>query len=189
MAASGQVQSDISDTVLSAASDNRGLARQGLTWGDKAFLVLVVLALVAVVLSGRFAYHEASLLQQAKDNGVLLLRWANAAAAASEGRSSLPEGVCLDPEGGAQASDTPDTLTWTRCREQLWGEGGPWQAPSILLVQKPPRSRQLARKGITWGVVRLWSKRGQPVRRVSRPPSVTRPSPTTRHWSRASCYG
>lgn len=97
----------------------------GLKWGEIGFLGLLVLALVCVFLSGRFAYREAALFQQAKDNGVALLHWATAVAAASDGQPSLSPKVCQQPDAPFEAQSEVVPLTWAQCREQLWAEQGP----------------------------------------------------------------
>lgn len=96
-----------------------------LTWGEVGFLVLLFLALVCVVLSGRFAYREAALFQQAKDHGSALLHWATAVAAASEGHPALSSQVCQQPDATVEAQTARAPLTWAQCREQLWAEHGP----------------------------------------------------------------
>ena len=96
-------------------------ATSSLTWSEMGFLVLLVVALVCVFLSGRFAYREASLFQQAKDNGTALLHWATAVAASSEGHAALSPKVCQQPDAPYDAQAEVVPLTWAQCREQLWG--------------------------------------------------------------------
>ncbi len=109
----------------SASVSEPAAARARLTWSEMGFLALLLLALVCVFLSGRFAYREASLFQQAKDNGSALLHWATAVAASSEGHAALSPKVCQQPDAPYDAQAEVVPLTWAQCREQLWGEQGP----------------------------------------------------------------
>lgn len=98
--------------------------------GDIAFLVTLVLALGGVFLSGRFAYHQGSLLEGAKANAVALVQWAEAVAAGGPRDANLPLGLCaLAPEQMAAAADSlkagSQPVTWAACREALFGSGGP----------------------------------------------------------------
>jgi hypothetical protein len=110
----------------------------GLHWGEIGFLVLLAAALVCVFLSGRFAWREASLFQQAKDNGQALLQWANAVAASHDGKGALAPTVCLRDAGGGDGADAAGAagvttaLTWQQCREQLLGAQG-----ALAGVQNP----------------------------------------------------
>ena len=91
-------------------------------WGELGFLGIVFLALVGVLLSGRFAYREASLFQTAKDNGQALLKWVGDMALAHEAHPGP-----LSCSGSHTTTDvTPrlEPLTWALCRQELLGEQG-----------------------------------------------------------------
>ena len=123
MVASREVSSPVA--AAAAAPVRSASAVSGLQWGEIGFLGLLVVALVCVFLSGRFAYREAALFQQAKDNGSALLHWATAVAAASEGRPALSPQVCQQPDAPFEAQAEVVPLTWAQCREQLWAGQGP----------------------------------------------------------------
>ena len=101
-----------------------GAVAPGLRWSEVGFLLLLGVALVGVFLSGRFAYREASLFQQAKDNGQALLHWASAVAATQEGKGALAPSVCQRAAAAPSAQAEPASLNWGACREQLLGEQG-----------------------------------------------------------------
>ena len=66
----------------------------GLGAGDIAFLILLVLALVAVVLSGRFSYREGMLLETAKGNAQEFMKWADSVAAAGSKAEPFTLALC-----------------------------------------------------------------------------------------------
>lgn len=135
--------------------------------GDMAFLVILVLALAGVFMSGRFAYHQGSLLEGAKANAMTLVHWAEAVASSGLKEGALPLSVCAAaPEQLAAAADAPKpagrSVTWSACREALFGSGGPMFAlvnpfNALNLVtgskceRKTPSARGLVvlEKGIT----------------------------------------
>ena len=136
MVASQQVSSPA--TAKAAPPKLTKPASPGLRWGEVGFLVLLLLALVCVFLSGRFAYREAALFQQAKDNGVTLLGWASALAAASEGHTALSPQACQHPDAASDPKDEVLPLTWAQCREQLWQAPGPMAGLSNPFGAKAP---------------------------------------------------
>jgi len=151
MVPSRQTQDHFSVTASSVPPETDGSARKGMSIGEMAFLLLTILALIGVVLSGRFAYREAVLLQQAKENGLLLLHWARAVAAASEGRSGLPHDLCQATKASVETPDALQTVTWARCREQLWGEHGPLAGRGNPFGTKAPVLATSCEKGYYLG--------------------------------------
>ena len=135
MVASQQVSQPL---PASASVSESPAASASLTWSEMGFLALLLLALVCVFLSGRFAYREASLFQQAKDNGSALLHWATAVAASSEGHAALSPKVCQQPDAPYDAQAEAVPLTWAQCREQLWGAQGPMAGLSNPFGAKSP---------------------------------------------------
>ena len=121
MVASRQVSPPL---AASAGAPEQPPAATRLQWGEIGFLGFVLLAMVCVFLSGRFAYREAALFQQAKDNGSALLEWATAVAAASEGHPALSPQACQQPKAAYEAQAEAVPLTWAQCREQLWAAQG-----------------------------------------------------------------
>lgn len=136
MVATPQVSSPLAASAT--PPENSPASAAGLRWGEIGFLALLVLALVCVFLSGRFAYREAALFQQAKDNGSALLHWATAVAAASDGQPVLSPKVCQQPDAPAEAQAEVVPLTWAQCREQLWGQQGPMAGLSNPFGPKAP---------------------------------------------------
>ena len=96
----------------------------GMQWSEIGFVLLLVGAMVCVFLSGRFAWREASLFQQAKDNGQALVGWATAVAAAHEGKGHLAPTACQRAAAETAADADAPALDWARCREQLLGAQG-----------------------------------------------------------------
>ncbi len=66
----------------------------GIGAGDVAFLILLVLALVAVVLSGRFSYREGMLLETAKGNAQEFMKWADSVSAADSKAEPFTLALC-----------------------------------------------------------------------------------------------
>lgn len=106
----------------------------GMGTGDIAFLLLLVLALVAVVLSGRFTYREGMLLETAKGNAQEFMRWADSVSTAASKAEPFTLALCgpkptdLLAETAAKdaAPETPKIATaWGTCREALFTAGGP----------------------------------------------------------------
>jgi hypothetical protein len=95
--------------------------------GDVAFLCVLALALVAVVLTGRFAYHEGALLETAKSNAQAFVKWAEAVAATADKDAPLTLASCGPMPG--EAADEPEApavaTNWVTCREALFTAGGP----------------------------------------------------------------
>lgn len=101
--------------------------------GDVMFLCVLALALVAVVLAGRFAYREGALLETAKANAQAFVKWAEAVAATAEKDVPLTLAQCgampgVSPEK-AEAEPEPEppavATNWVTCREALFSAGGP----------------------------------------------------------------
>jgi hypothetical protein len=82
-------------------------------------MAVLSIALVCVLLSGRFAYREAALFQHAKVNGQGVLEWAMAQTSGP----AQAHAACVLPE--AQAAQNEPALTWSQCRERVFGEQGP----------------------------------------------------------------
>lgn len=132
------VVSSRSDSPASALSPGRdgtdAAVRSGFEWGKYGFGVVLLLALIGVFLSGRFAYREASLFHQAKGNGQSVLQWATGVAARKGHAHAACAGVPHALVGAAP-------LSWAQCRAQLLAEQGPLsalrnpfgaQAPALL---------------------------------------------------------
>ena len=95
-----------------------------------AFIALLVIALVAVVLSGRWAYHKGVLLETAKANAEALVRWAEAVASENDKDGPLPIALCASSPAKAAGPAVPAPVpgkaaTWSSCREALLSPGGP----------------------------------------------------------------
>lgn len=97
-------------------------AERRIRWGELGFLGIVFLALVGVLLSGRFAYREASLFQTAKDNGQALLKWVGDMTLAHEAHPGPLS--CNVHHTTSDVTTRLEPLTWALCREELLGEQG-----------------------------------------------------------------
>jgi len=137
-----RTKTDINTTPQGSGPDTG----PGLGAGDIAFLLLLVLALVAVVLSGRFTYREGMLLETAKGNAQEFMKWAESVSVAASKAEPFTLALCASKpadslaESAAKevaplsaletASDaapaTPRIATaWGTCREALFTAGGP----------------------------------------------------------------
>ena len=74
-------------------------AGPGIGAGDIGFLIFLVLALVAVVLSGRFTYREGTLLETAKGNAQEFMKWAEAVAATDAKAEPFTLALCASMPG------------------------------------------------------------------------------------------
>lgn len=71
----------------------------GLGAGDIGFLIVLVLALVAVVMSARFTYREGTLLETAKGNAQEFMKWAEAVAAPDSKAEPFTLALCAAMPG------------------------------------------------------------------------------------------
>jgi|LauGreDrversion4_2_1035121.scaffolds.fasta_scaffold271945_2 hypothetical protein len=67
--------------------------------GDIGFIILLVLAMVAVVMSARFTYREGTLLETAKGNAQEFMKWAEAVAAADSKAEPFSLALCASMPG------------------------------------------------------------------------------------------
>lgn len=97
--------------------------------GDLAFLAVLGLAMVAVFLSGRFAYREGVLLETAKSNAQAFVKWTEAVAAAGEKGEAITLVQCSAMPGEAleptDAVMPESAVVWATCKEALFSAGGP----------------------------------------------------------------
>ena len=102
-----------------AASPSSFRQRKGWGLSEVLFFLVVVGTMAAVVYCGRFAYREATLLEDAKANGQAISRWAESMAEAHAKGEAVTPSVC-----GAASEAEP--ATWQACREALFGPAGPF---------------------------------------------------------------
>ena len=91
-----------------------------LSLGDLGFLLALVLAMVAVVLSGRFAYHQGTLLESAKANAQAVAWWVDAVAGADKD-GPLTLALCGPAPAAAEAAKP---VVWSQCRDVLFVPDG-----------------------------------------------------------------
>ncbi len=92
--------------------------RKGWGLSEVLFFVVLACAMAAVVYCGRFAYREATLLEEAKANGEAIARWAESMAEAHAKGEPITPAAC-----GAQDAAP---ATWQACRDALFGPEGPF---------------------------------------------------------------
>lgn len=85
--------------------------------GDIAFLVLLALALLAVVLCGRFAYREGVLLEKAKANAQAVAAWAHKLAE----RKDLALTLARCASAAGESAALQGEADWGSCRQALFG--------------------------------------------------------------------
>ena len=71
----------------------------GLGAGDIGFLILLILALVAVVLSARFTYREGTLFETAKGNAQTFMKWAEAVSVPDSKAEPFTLALCASAPG------------------------------------------------------------------------------------------
>lgn len=114
----------MADTLGTTAAN---AAEPGLGVGDLIFLALLLLALLAVALSGRVAYQQGLRLEIAKANAQAFVHWAEEAVADAEHQAGLHQGQCARKQAveGQEAVTPASTVSWTVCRQVLLSEKGP----------------------------------------------------------------
>lgn len=96
--------------------------RKGWGLSEVLFFLVLTCAMAAVVYSGRFAYREASLLEEAKVNGQAIAKWAESVAQTHATGAAVTSPACGPAAGAPQA----EPATWQACREVLFAPGGPF---------------------------------------------------------------
>jgi hypothetical protein len=117
----GRILDSVNPGTLPTPPTSPPSFRERKGWGlsEVLFFVVLACAMAAVVYCGRFAYREATLLEDAKANGQAIALWAESVAQA-HGQSAPVTPTCGLAAGALDA--TP--LTWQACRDALFGPGG-----------------------------------------------------------------
>lgn len=121
--------------------------------GDIAFLVLLALALLAVVLCGRFAYREGVLLEKAKANAQAVAAWAHKLAE----RKDLALTLARCASAAGESAALQGEADWGSCRQALFGENGPLaELSNPFHAQNPVAGPQCEKRSLlTRGMVTL----------------------------------